>query len=89
MGSQEVVVRAVVMDEVILEREGVQLAARAPVPGDFLHLARQPSARHHFLDHHHLPVGRERGGDAVLIERLERMDRHKGDAFARLLEPLG
>jgi len=54
MRRQQIVVAAVVVDEAVLQREGVEAAFGGDIPGDLLGLRREPALRHILLDDDHL-----------------------------------
>ena len=65
MGTEQIVVAAVVMDKSILEGEGVEPARRFRIPGNLLGARRQASLRSVLLDHHNVLVASERISDAI------------------------
>ena len=73
MVRQEVMVAAVVVDEPILQRKGVQPATRLDIPRDLLGLRREPALRHVLFDDDYMVVLAKCGGDAVTIEGLQRV----------------
>ena len=53
---EQIVGRAVIVDEGVLQREGIQPAGGADVPRDLLHLRGEPALRRVLLDHDDLAV---------------------------------
>src|SRR5215510_11686464 len=70
MGAQQVVMAAVVVDESVLQGEGVEPAGRPRVPRNLLGARGKASLRRVLLDDHHVLVTRKRLRDAIDVERL-------------------
>src|SRR5215471_13875007 len=79
VGTQQVLVRAKFMDEIVLEAERVQVASRPVVPGDLLDHCRQAAALGVFLNDNHRLELMQQPGDSRRIERLKSVYRHHSD----------
>ena len=87
--GEQIVVRAVVVDEPVLQCEHVEAADGLAVPGELLGLRRQPALGRMLLDDDHVLVSLQRIDDTGAVERLERMHRHERDRLALLPQAVG
>src|SRR5665213_1661871 len=87
--GQQIVVAAVIVDESVLQREGVETALRLDVPGDLLGLRRKPALRYMLLDDDDVLVVPKGGDDAVAVERLDRVSRDQRGRDAPRLKAVG
>src|SRR5215469_2632585 len=86
MGAQQVVMAAVIVDESILQGEGVEPAGRPRIPRNLLGAGGKASLRRVLLDDYYVPVTRKRLRDAIDIERLHGVAGDDRNRFSRSFE---
>src|SRR6185312_8220716 len=75
---------AVVVNELVLQRERVEAATRAALPGNLLRLRREPALRDVLFDHDDLLVSPQGLGNSGAVQRLHGMRRDDRDRLALL-----
>ena len=87
--GEQIGVAAELVDELVLQREGVEAAAGLHLPGELLGLGGEAAVRRLLLDDDHLAWSARPGPDALAVERLERVRRDDRHAAAGGGQPVG
>src|SRR6185437_9021441 len=82
MRRQQILVAAIVMNEGILQREGIEPAIRVDVPGDLLALGRESALRHVLLDDNDVLMSLQSFNHAFTVKGLHSMRRDHRDRLA-------
>src|SRR4029077_21035995 len=75
MSPAKVILRSVNVQKCVFQGKRLKAAAPLRVPRNLFHLRAQTATLHMFLDHNRHREPLQKGSYAIVIQRLERMDR--------------